>query len=251
MATLSNNNINNTYFGLLKTAESTSIAGCGLTRVQDGVGCNTSLSVGAGNSGGACIHGNLTFGTMCGFTFPTAASSSNDLLIVNSSGITLGNVSTALSINTDQLCFNSNQLNLNPTCVTAIGQATNLFNTRGTVSITNETGDTRYYRNNNGKTCICLKELAASGFQKCGDEYRFRVSLYRRVGRGDFHLKNSIYCTTTSDNVANFALETNGDYRSQGNAYLGNSHIEIVDTNSGRFSQIANFGVASTRTFDF
>jgi|MDTB01.1.fsa_nt_gb hypothetical protein len=251
MATLSNKNINDTYFGLLKTNESTSIAGCGLTRVVDGVGCKTSLSLGDGNSGGVCVHGNLSFGTVCGFNFPVAGSSSNEVMLVNSSNVTLGNVSNALSINTDQFCYNSNTLNLNPTCVTAIEEARNIWNTRGTVFITNESGDTRYFRNNNGKTCICLKELAASGFQKIGGKYCMRVNLYRRVGRGDYHLKSSIFKTTTSDNVPIFALETNGDYRVQGNGYLGNSHIEIFDANSGRSGNVANFSVGSTRNFNF
>ena len=251
MATLSNKNINDTYFGLLKTDDSATINGRStFARVVDGVGCNTSLSLKPGN-GGVCAHGNLSFDTICGFNFPVAGSSSNEVMIVNSGDITLSNVSNALTINTDQFCYNSNTLNLNPTCVTEIAEARNIWNTRGTVFITNESGDTRYFRNNNGKTCICLKELAASGFQKRGGKYCMRINLYRRVGRGDYHLRNSVYKTTASDNVPKFALETNGDYRVQGNGYLGNSHIEIFDTNSGRSGNVANFSVGSTRNFDF
>lgn len=251
MATLSNRNINDTYFGLLKTDDSATINGrTEFVRVVDGVGCNTSLSLKPDN-GGVCAHGNLSFDTICGFNFPVAGASSNEVMLVNSGDITLGNVSNALTINTDQFCYNSNTLNLNPTCVTAIGESRNVWVPRGTVFVTNETGDTRYFRNNNGKTCICINQLEFSGFQKVGGKYCMRINLYRRAGRGDFHLRNSIYKTTSDDSIPTFALETNGDYRVQGNGYLGNSHIEILDTNSGRFSNIANFSVGSTYQFNF
>ncbi len=109
MATLTNKNINDTYFGLLKTNDNEVIDG--LTRITDGLGCNTSISLNCGNEG-ACIHGNLTFDTLCDFNFPEAGSSTNEIFIVNNCNVTLGNVSSVLDVCSDNLCFNSNVLDL-------------------------------------------------------------------------------------------------------------------------------------------
>ena len=96
MATLTNRNINETYFGLLKTNDNESING--LTRVTDGLGCNSSISIncGDGSSNALCVHGNLTFDTLCNFNFPQAGSSTNEIFIVNCGNVTLGNANDTL-----------------------------------------------------------------------------------------------------------------------------------------------------------
>jgi len=96
MATLTNRNINETYFGLLKTNDNEVING--LTRVTDGLGCNSSISIncGDGSSNALCVHGNLTFDTLCDFNFPQAGSSTNEIFIVNNCNITLGNANDTL-----------------------------------------------------------------------------------------------------------------------------------------------------------
>lgn len=102
MATLTNRNINETYFGLLKTNDNGSING--LTRVTDGLGCNSSISIncGDGSSNALCVHGNLTFDTLCNFNFPQAGSSTNEVFIVNNCNVTLGNANDILQ---DQFTF--------------------------------------------------------------------------------------------------------------------------------------------------
>jgi len=112
MATLTNRNINDTYFGLLKTNDNEVIDG--LTRITDGLGCNTSISLNCGNEG-ACIHGNLTFDTLCDFNFPEAGSSTNEIFIVNNCNITLGNANSTLS---DQFTFTGGTSTFRPDTLT-------------------------------------------------------------------------------------------------------------------------------------
>ena len=87
MATLTDTNINDTYQGLLKTSDNNTITS--LTRITDGDGCNTSISVNCGNTGastGLQVHGDLIFGSVCGFNFPSSDGSNNQILATNGSG---------------------------------------------------------------------------------------------------------------------------------------------------------------------
>jgi len=249
MSTLTNRNINETYFGLLKTNDNQSIDS--LTRVTDGLGCDTSISINCGDQGtntGLTVHGNITFNRLNGFNFPDVGSSNNDVVIVNNDNITLGNVSSVLDVCSDNLCFNGNVLNLTENAL----DRKNVFNPTGTVYITAETSGDRYYRSNNGKTCICFSGLSNSGFQKnTSGQYKIRINLFRRVARGDFHLKSSVLKTTTGNSISKFGLETNGDYRTTNNDYFGNSHIEILDDVSGRIVNIPNFSVGHSYNFNF
>lgn len=96
--TLTDTNINDTYLGLLKTSDNNTITS--LTRITDGDGCNTSISVNCGNAGastGLQVHGNLIFESVCGFNFPSSDGSNNQILATNGSGtIQFVNVETTL-----------------------------------------------------------------------------------------------------------------------------------------------------------
>ena len=94
MASLTDTNINETYCSLIKTDNNAEVTG--LTRLSDGLGNNIALSVNTG-ANGACVHGNLSFNTICGFTFPSDLGQSNKILTVDNNVIGIGEVVDCLS----------------------------------------------------------------------------------------------------------------------------------------------------------
>ena len=103
MATLTNNNINDTYFGLIKTSDNNTIDG--LTRLSDGVGVETSICINCGDAGsgtGLEVLGNIAFTSMCSFTFPTPDGTSNKILGVDNTAISLKDPNEIL---TDRFTF--------------------------------------------------------------------------------------------------------------------------------------------------
>lgn len=59
MATLEDQEINNTYSGLIKTIDSLPLDSAGRTRLSDGQGNASSLEIGRGSITGICVRGNL------------------------------------------------------------------------------------------------------------------------------------------------------------------------------------------------
>lgn len=103
MATLTNKNINDTYFGLIKTNDNNTIDG--LTRLSDGVGVETSICINCGDAGsgtGLEVLGNIAFTSMCSFTFPTPDGTSNKILGVDNTAISLKDPNEIL---TDRFTF--------------------------------------------------------------------------------------------------------------------------------------------------
>ena len=94
MASLTDTNINETYCSLIKTDNNAEVTG--LTRLTDGLGNDISISVNTDNNG-ACVHGNLSFNTICGFTFPSDTGQSNKILTVDNNVIGIGDVVDCLS----------------------------------------------------------------------------------------------------------------------------------------------------------
>ena len=98
MASLTDTNINETYCSLIKTDNNAEVTG--LTRLSDGLGNDISISVNSSNNG-ACVHGNLSFDTVCGYTFPSDTGQTGKVLTVDNDVIGIGDANDSLeNINT-------------------------------------------------------------------------------------------------------------------------------------------------------